>query len=82
MKITQGTPPEAPFAPITITLETRAELHQLFVLLNHCDNFDNSPALRPLWSFLKGHKDTRGWEPVNEALKARHKVRYGPKVLT
>ena len=79
MKITHGTPPEAPFAPITITLETRDELHQLFALLNHCDNFDNSPALRPLWSFLKEHKDTRGYVSVCKALAARYKIRYGPR---
>ena len=79
MRITQYTPPEEILAPITITLETRAELHQLFVLLNHTDNLDNSPTLRPLWSFLVVHKDIRGYEPVLEALMARYRVRYGPR---
>ena len=79
MKITQDTPPEAPLAPINITIETRAELQQLYALINHCDNFDNSPALKPLWSFLVVHKDIRGYEPVLEALTARYKARYVPR---
>ena len=79
MKITQDTPPEALIAPITITLETRAELHQLYVLINHCDNFNNSPALTPLWSFLREHTDIRGYEPGHDALEARYRASYGPR---